>query len=340
VKIGLRVIKTGIGVFAAILISDLIGIERPFYVVIASIIVMQPTVIDTWKFGMNRMIGTLMGAFLGVLLTVVIPYHPLFGAAGVMLLIAFMNRIKRGESIAIGSVVFVSVYLNRAVSAQEQIFYAVDRLGETFLGIVIAVVINYVVFPPNYDKKVISEVRKTSEDLWKYILALVDYFLDEEQSYSALDDQEKKVIFELEASEKYLDLQKKEEEIKIKGEFRCRETVVMIQLEREVFQHLQGMHQVLQRGLKRETVNLVRQEMFLIKEMLGNIRLKDSPVPDENSGKEFDLSPLIEKTKELKNQVKNNEHINEHPTEEMVKLIVYLYNLEQSLSKLNLLPDY
>ena len=339
-KIGLRVIKTGIAVFVGILFGNLVGIEYPFYTVIAVVIVMQPTVIDTWKFGMNRMMGTIAGAILGVVLAVFWPHNPIVGAIGFVILISFMNWINKGESISIGAVVFASVYLSEVLSAQEHILYAGARLFETFLGIIVAVAVNYLVFPPNYDQKVIVESRKTSKDLWKYNLLLIDFFLQEEQRYTALEEQEKQVVKELEISEKFLELQRKEEEIKIHGEFRTRDTVMTLRLEREIYQHLQSMHQVMDRGIKKETMDLVQLDMKLVREMLGNIHNLEEQILNQNVRETIDLDPIIEKLREMKIKVKNHEDLNRYPTEEMVKLIVFVYNLEQSLSKINLIPDY
>ncbi len=339
-KIGLRVIKTGIAVFVSILLGNLLGIEYPFYTVIAVVIVMQPTVVDTWKFGMNRMMGTTAGAILGVILALLLPSNPVMGALGIIILISFMNWIKKGESISIGAVVFASVYLSEVLSTQEHIFYAGARLFETFLGIIVAVAVNYLVFPPNYDQKVILESRKTSKDLWKYSLILIDFFLLEEQRFAVLDEQEKQVVKELEISEKFLEMQRKEEEIKIHGEFRTRDTVITLRLEREIYQHLQSMHQVLDRGIKKETMDLVEPDMKLVREMLGNIHNMEKQILNRNIRETIDLDPIIEKIREMKKEVKNHEDLNLHPTDEMIKLIVFIYNLEQSLSKINLIPDY
>lgn len=339
-KIGLRVIKTGIAVFVGILFGNLIGIEFPFYTVIAVVIVMQPTVIDTWKFGMHRMVGTIAGAILGVILALILPHNPLMGAAGFVILISFMNWIKKGESISIGAVVFASVYLSEVVSAQEHILYAGARLFETFLGIIVAVAVNYLILPPNYDQKVIVESRKTSKDLWKYNLILIDFFLQEEISYTALDEQEKRVKKELEVSEKFLELQRKEEEIKIHGEFRTRDTVITLRLEREIYQHLQSMHQVMDRGIMGETRDLVQLDMKLIREMLGNIHNMEEQILNQHKGDPIELDPIIEKLREMKKKVKNHEDLNRYPTDEMIKLLVFIYNLEQSLVKINLIPDH
>ena len=339
-KIGLRVIKTGIAVFISILFGNLLGIEYPFYSVIAVVVVMQPTVIDTWKFGFNRMMGTIAGAVLGVVLALLWPLNPLVAALGFVLLISFMNWVKKGESISIGAVVFASVYLSEVLSTQEHILYAGARLFETFLGIIVAISVNYLVFPPNYDQKVIVESRKTSKDLWKYNLILIDFFLQEEKRYAALEEQEKQVVKELEISEKFLELQRKEEEIKIHGEFRTRDTLITLRLEREIYQHLQSMHQVLDRGMKKETMDVVELDMKVVRAMLGNIHNMEEQILNQNIRDTIDLEPIIEKLREMKKKVKNHEEINNYPTDEMVKLIVFIYNLEQSLAKINLIPDY
>ena len=66
-KIGLRTIKTGIAVTLSLLVSSLLKLEYPFFVAMTSIISMDKTAMNSMKMGRNRILGTFIGAIVGIL---------------------------------------------------------------------------------------------------------------------------------------------------------------------------------------------------------------------------------------------------------------------------------
>ena len=67
-KIGMRMLKSAVAVFICFLFSFLREDKNaPFYAVIAAILCMQPYVENSKKVAFNRIIGTFIGAFYGVI---------------------------------------------------------------------------------------------------------------------------------------------------------------------------------------------------------------------------------------------------------------------------------
>ena len=65
-RIGMRIIKTSIAAFLILLIFTAVGAKRsPFYVLITTIICIQPDIANTKDTAFNRAIGTLIGAVTG-----------------------------------------------------------------------------------------------------------------------------------------------------------------------------------------------------------------------------------------------------------------------------------
>jgi len=78
-KIGMRMIKSAFAVLICFLIHTIRGAKGdPFYSVIAAILCMQPQVENSRKVAWNRIIGTLVGAFVGTIVLAIeqncIPY--------------------------------------------------------------------------------------------------------------------------------------------------------------------------------------------------------------------------------------------------------------------------
>jgi uncharacterized membrane protein YgaE (UPF0421/DUF939 family) len=145
-KVGMRNIKTAISVSISILIASALKMEYPFYTAIASIITMQGSVEASFLVGRNRMIGTLVGAFVGFICASIKPGDALVAGAGIILVIFVCNLVNRKESSSIAGVVFCAIMLN--LKGGNALFYSINRILDTFVGIAVAVIVNYFLVPP------------------------------------------------------------------------------------------------------------------------------------------------------------------------------------------------
>lgn len=157
--IGLRTIKTGIAVCLCVLVIAAIGLESPFYAAIAAIISMDKTIVGSFNTGKNRMIGTLVGAILGLACASIMPENAFVCGLGVILLIALCNIMKVRGSITVGGIVFIAIMVN--LDGRSPLIYSGSRIIETFIGITIAIIVNLLIFP--YDS--IEHLQKKSENL-------------------------------------------------------------------------------------------------------------------------------------------------------------------------------
>ena len=152
---GMRTIKTTVAVMLSLAIFlplEALGTAEgtrfidqlgPFYACIASIVCMQSSVGATWKQGVSRLLGTLIGGLLGLLCVSVTTYwgHPvvlvLVCGVGTLACIYLCNVLNRPSACAISAIVCCSIMLSH--SGQERYFYTVARMLETAVGILVAV---------------------------------------------------------------------------------------------------------------------------------------------------------------------------------------------------------
>ncbi|WP_026476782.1 FUSC family protein [Alkaliphilus transvaalensis] len=333
-KIGLRTIKTGIAVSLSMLVANLLQIGSPFFAMVAALIAIQPTITDSWKIGFNRMLGTLIGAIMGVVFAIILPSNFILAGIGIIILIYLMNRLGWNEAINIAGVVFIVVFLGED---SDHISYALNRLYDTFIGIGIAVIVNYLIYPPTYDSKAVLELKKVSRDIWKYHLMALKILLNQddleisENDINLIDE-------EIKESEKFLNLQLKEEKVLVYGERSSKEIVLTMKLLKENFQHFLNLYGVLTKGISPEVINLVKKDFTTIKETLEAIKKEELEILD--GGKAVDLKPVIKSIQTIKKQLKFSPEINNYPTDEVVKMLVILYNLEETLSKFNIIKSF
>lgn len=165
-RIGMRNFKTALAVFISMVVIKLLGMDSSYYASIAAVICMQSSVFDSFTTGKNRMKGTFIGAIVGFLFALVNPGNILLCSIGVMIIIYICNIFKSTRSINIACVVFLAIMLN--LQDQSPLYYSTFRLIETFIGIIVAVFVNYFIYPPKY----LESLTKMEETLNNTILSL------------------------------------------------------------------------------------------------------------------------------------------------------------------------
>jgi uncharacterized membrane protein YgaE (UPF0421/DUF939 family) len=153
-KIGMRNVKTALSVFVCVTLYRVLSLGSPFYAAVASIISMQSSVKDSFKVGKDRLLGTFLGAVIGFLFALIAPQNPLLIGLGIVIIIYISNLLNWNNSISISGVVFISIMIN--LSAKTPLEYSFYRLLDTFIGISIAVLVNYFIVPPGSTDKISS----------------------------------------------------------------------------------------------------------------------------------------------------------------------------------------
>lgn len=139
-KIGSRNIKTAISVFICISIFQLLNRPYPFYACIAAVICMQKSVQNSFETGKSRMIGTVIGGVIGYILSITMGNSALVCGLGIIFVIYSCNLFKQNSSVAIACIVFIAIMTNlKGVPAH---IYAVNRVIDTFIGILVSIFIN------------------------------------------------------------------------------------------------------------------------------------------------------------------------------------------------------
>lgn len=154
--VGMRTLKTSLAIFVALIVSDIFKLQYPFFTVIAIIVVMQNTINETYQMGINRILGTALGGLAGILYIGFIAsdywiLDRIMIGVITLFIILILIKMKATKAISISLIVFLSICINDI--KQGAVFYAFLRMIDTMVGIIIALVINAFVAPPDHAKK-------------------------------------------------------------------------------------------------------------------------------------------------------------------------------------------
>lgn len=167
-KIGMRNIKTAIAVFLCMIISKILRLEYPFYAAIAAIITMQNSTVSSFKVGKDRMLGTLAGASVGLVFALIQPNNAILCGLGIIILIYICNLLNLNSSIPIAGIVFIAIMVN--LNGKSPLLYSVNRIIDTFIGISVALAVNFLFIPYNNS----DEIYKGYRALHEKVLSIID----------------------------------------------------------------------------------------------------------------------------------------------------------------------
>lgn len=147
-KVGLRNLKTALSATLCATLYALIG-RNPTFACIGAIFGMGSDMNDSWKNGGNRLIGTVIGGFLGMglfwLYLFVAPYGgrvwllPLL-FIGVVILIVCAQLFHWPGAVQPGGVVLCIILFNTPVDTYVP--YALNRMVDTGVGVLVALGVN------------------------------------------------------------------------------------------------------------------------------------------------------------------------------------------------------
>lgn len=160
-RIGLRAIKTAISVFLCFVVAILFKREDALFSSIAALICMQQTYDATFKQGMHRLLGTIIGGIVGFGALEILKLFPnyddvfdMFVVPICMLAVIYIcNTIGMQSSIVIGCIVVLSLITIPNKDVGNALPYVVNRVIDTSIGIIIAMGVNRYIFPNKKTEK-------------------------------------------------------------------------------------------------------------------------------------------------------------------------------------------
>ncbi|WP_054956415.1 FUSC family protein [Paenibacillus dakarensis] len=158
---GARMFKTGLAVTLALYLTQLLGISSPVGAAIAAIFAMQPSIYRSWRYFLDQIQTSTLGAILAMLGGYFLTNQPIAVGLVCILVIMICIKLNMGETIGLTLVTVISV-----MEASGQWDFAFNRFFLTLIGIISAFLINILVFPPKpkdqYFKQINSVFDKMS----------------------------------------------------------------------------------------------------------------------------------------------------------------------------------
>ncbi|MGI6097242.1 MAG: aromatic acid exporter family protein [Dethiobacteria bacterium] len=161
-NIGPRVWKTGLAVAITLWVCDYFSLDQAFLAVVAAIISLQPTISDSFKKGWQRIVATIIGILVGIVLLFIVGSSPLSIGLGVIITILICVRYKLNDSLVLASITVVIIMYGYN---DDMFTFFLQRTALPFLGVFVAIIINYFFSPPKPLQNVSEGLSKLNEGI-------------------------------------------------------------------------------------------------------------------------------------------------------------------------------
>ena len=126
---------------SSIAIAQYLELQYPIYALIAAVIVLDLSPLKTQQLAVQRLLGTLLGAAVGAVLSYSLPPGPLAIGASVLVAMLLTCVVHLQAAAKLAGYVCGIVVLSHGANAWS---YAMYRVIETFLGLAMAVLVSLV----------------------------------------------------------------------------------------------------------------------------------------------------------------------------------------------------
>jgi uncharacterized membrane protein YgaE (UPF0421/DUF939 family) len=143
-------IKTGIAVFLTLLLTEYLDTQLRIVAVIASVLAMQPSIVRSWNYLKEVVIGNGLAILFAVSGIYVIGDSAVAIGIIVVLSIAINLKLNLNKTLNLTVLAILSIMLSS--DQKVDFLYVLERVELLVIGILSAFVVNIFVFPPKHNE--------------------------------------------------------------------------------------------------------------------------------------------------------------------------------------------
>ncbi len=195
-KIGARILKTGIAVTITMYLCKMLNLEPAFFGAVSAVVNMQPSIFLTVKTARDQILVHIIGVGAGLLFGYLIGGSPVvMGLVSILLIMVYIRMgLNSGISMGIVAAVFV-------MGSSQELFltHAINRTGVIFAGLMTAMLVNVFLWPPRYSQQFKGKLKEGNEAAVAYFCRAIEEYVKLENEMPDMSPMEKERVHSLNA---------------------------------------------------------------------------------------------------------------------------------------------
>ena len=165
-KLGARILKTGIAIILALYLADMLNFPTPVLSGISAIFAIQPTIYRSYRSVLEQIQGNIIGAIFAFIFVLLFGNNYFIVGLAVMIVITINIKLKMENTIILSIVTVIAI-----MEAQNGSFltFALIRFSSVLLGILCSFMVNLLFLPPKYETKLYNSITHVTDDTLKWI---------------------------------------------------------------------------------------------------------------------------------------------------------------------------
>lgn len=190
-KIGARIIKTGIAVTLTMFFCKLFNLEPAFFGAVSAVVNMQPSIFLTIETAKEQVLVHVLGVTVGLAFGYLVGNSPIVMGIATILLISLHIKFNFKTSVTMGIIAALFILSS---SAEEFLTHALIRSAVIFIGLAVAMFINVTLWPPHHKRVLEEKLQESNQQAVLYFCqAIQDYVHLENTAPPSRLEQKKKV---------------------------------------------------------------------------------------------------------------------------------------------------
>lgn len=170
---GARIIKTGIAVSITMFICKKLKLEPALFGAVSAVINLQPSIRLTFESAREQLIVHVLGVLIAFAVGFTVGASPLTMGLVVVIIIWLYSRLSLNRGVLMGIVAAIFVMS----SAPDQfVSHAVSRTGVIFIGLLVASVVNVLLFRPRYKEQLVEKLKTASVETTGLFVSAIKAF--------------------------------------------------------------------------------------------------------------------------------------------------------------------
>lgn len=173
-RIGARIIKTGIAVMITIYICRTFALEPAFFGAVSAVINMQPSISLTLKAAKDQILVHILGVAAAIIFGHVLGVNILTVGLITILIIYLCIKLSLQSGITMGIVAALFVM---GSGPEEFLPHAFARTAVIFVGLGTAMLVNILLWPPHYRQQFADKLRQSNQETVHYFCTAVHEYV-------------------------------------------------------------------------------------------------------------------------------------------------------------------
>ena len=164
-RLGARIIKTGVAIVLALFIAELLQLPQTVFAGIAAVFAIQPSIYRSYLRIVEQVQGNVIGAVIAITFVLIFGHQLVVIGLAAVIIILIMNKLKLEASISMALVMMIAIM---EIQNDEFLTYAILRFATFFVGVFAAFLVNLLFLPPKYETKLFHSINQTQDEIIRW----------------------------------------------------------------------------------------------------------------------------------------------------------------------------